>query len=171
MVTDSMDPATVPSDGFTMFGALVTPKSRGTFKLSSKDPHATTLQDPQILTHPDDIASLIASVKQVREVGKQAALAEGWGAVECDLSRDLLTDEQIEFWCRNNAITYHHQVGTAKMGTDSMAVVSPTSLKVHGLEGVRVVDASVMPTVTNGNTNAPSMIIGEKAAEFIIAGA
>ncbi len=171
MVTDTMKPEDIPADGFTMFAALVTPKSRGTFKLSSADPHAATLQDPQILTHPDDIATLIASVKQVREVGKQAALAEEWGATEAAMSADLQTDEQIEFWCRNNAITYHHQVGTAKMGTDPMAVVSPTSLKVHGLEGVRVVDASVMPTVTNGNTNAPSMIIGEKAAEFIIAGA
>ena len=171
MVTDSMNPADVPESGFTMMGGLVTPKSRGTFKLASKDPHEPTLQDPNILAHPDDVATLVASVKQVREVGKQAALAEEWGAEESALSRDLVTDEQIAEYARNNAITYHHQVGTAKMGTDAMAVVSPTSLKVNGLEGVRVCDASVMPTVTNGNTNAPSMIIGEKAAEFIIAGA
>jgi len=149
----------------------VTPKSRGTFKLASKDPHELALQDPNILAHPDDMASLIASVRQVREVGKQAALAEGMGAKEWKLSADLHTDEEIAGHIRNNAITYHHQVGTAKMGTDAMSVVSPTSLKVNGLEGVRVCDASVMPTVTNGNTNAPAMIIGEKAAEFIIAGA
>ncbi len=171
MVTDTTDLSKVPESGFTIMGGLVTPKSRGEFTLASKDPHVETLQNPNILEHPDDVATLVASVKQVREVAKQAALADEWGAEESELSRHLVTDEEIAEYSRNNAITYHHQVGTAKMGTDAMSVVSPTSLKVIGLEGVRVCDASVMPKVTNGNTNAPSMIIGEKAADFIIAGA
>ena len=71
---------------------------------------------------------------------------------------------------RDTAITYHHQVGTCKMGVDAAAVVDP-KLKVHGIDGLRVADASVMPTVTTGNTNAPSIMIGERAAEFVAAGA
>jgi choline dehydrogenase len=151
-------------------GGLVSPKSRGTFSLSAKDPHAPTLQDPNILDHPDDIRSLVASVRQVREVGTQAALAEEWGAEEVYPGPDVQDDAALEAYVRNSAITYHHQVGTCKMGVDELAVVSPT-LRVHGIAGVRVVDASIMPTVTTGNTNAPAMVIGEKAAEFILASA
>lgn len=158
-----------PATGFTIMGGLVTPKSRGTFKLSGKDPHAPTLQDPNILEHPDDVKSLVASVKQAREVGKQEALTDEWGAVEVFPGPTVTDDAAIEEYVRNNAITYHHQVGTCKMGVDSMAVVSPT-LKVHGLEGVRVIDASIMPTVTTGNTNAPSMVIAELGAKFILSG-
>jgi choline dehydrogenase len=73
-------------------------------------------------------------------------------------------------YVRDTAITYHHQVGTCKMGVDANAVVDPT-LKVHGIDGLRVADASIMPTVTTGNTNAPSILIGERAAEFVAAGA
>jgi len=167
MVQPGMDDA--PATGFTIMGGIVTPKSRGTFKLSGKDPHDPTLQDPHILEHDDDVASLVASVKQAREVGQQPALAEEWGAVEVYPGPNVTDDSDIEEYVRNNAITYHHQVGTCKMGTDELAVVSP-SLKVHGISGVRVVDASIMPSITTGNTNAPSMIIGEKAAEFIISG-
>jgi choline dehydrogenase len=67
-----------------------------------------------------------------------------------------------------NLITYHHQVGTCKMGIDNMAVVSPADLKVYGVEGLRVADASVMPAVTSGNTNAPSIMIGERCADFLL---
>ncbi len=158
-----------PATGFTIMGGLVTPKSRGTFKLSAKDPHALTLQDPHILENPDDMTSLIFSVKEARRVGTQPALAEEWGAVEVYPGPDVVTDAQLEDYIRHNAITYHHQVGTAKMGVDELAVVSPT-LHVYGIEGLRVADASVMPSVPTGNTNAPSMVIGEKAAAFILAG-
>jgi choline dehydrogenase len=158
-----------PETGFTIMGGLVTPKSRGTFKLSGKDPHDPTIKDPHILEHEDDVKSLMASVRQAREVGRQAALADEWGAVEVFPGPDGDDDAALEQYVRNYAITYHHQVGTCKMGVDELAVVSPT-LKVHGIEGVRVIDASVMPTITTGNTNAPSMAISEKAAEFILAG-
>jgi choline dehydrogenase len=158
-----------PATGFTIMGGLVTPKSRGTFKLSAKDPHAPTLQDPNILENADDVASLVFSVKEARRVGTQPALAAEWGAVEVYPGPEVVTDEQIADYIRHNAITYHHQVGTAKMGVDALAVVSPT-LHVYGIEGLRVADASVMPFVSTGNTNAPSMVIGEKAAEFILSG-
>ncbi|GAB2825101.1 GMC family oxidoreductase N-terminal domain-containing protein [Alpinimonas psychrophila] len=158
-----------PATGFTIMGGLVTPKSRGTFKLSAKDPHAPTLQDPHILENDDDVTSLVFSVKEARRVGAQAALADEWGAVEVYPGADVVTDEQIADYIRHNAITYHHQVGTTKMGIDELAVVTPT-LHVYGIEGLRVADASVMPFVSTGNTNAPSMVIGEKAAEFILDG-
>ncbi len=166
MVNEGMEDA--PETGFTIMGGLVSPKSRGTFKLSGSDPHDPTLQDPNILEHPDDVKSLMASVQQAREVGQQPALADEWGAEEVFPGPSVQDDASLEEYVRNNAITYHHQVGTCKMGNDDMAVVSPT-LRVHGIGGVRVIDASVMPTVTTGNTNAPTMIIAEKAAEFILA--
>jgi choline dehydrogenase len=80
------------------------------------------------------------------------------------------TAEAVRAYVRETVITYHHQVGTCKMGTDAAAVVDPR-LRVHGIEGLRVADASIMPMVTTGNTNAPSIMIGERAAEFLIAGA
>ena len=158
-----------PDTGFTIMGGLVSPKSRGTFKLSGKNPHDPTLQDPNILEHEDDVKSLMASVRQVREVGRQAELVDVWGAEEVFPGSVGDDDAALEQYVRNYAITYHHQVGTCKMGVDKLAVVSPR-LKVHGIEGVRVIDASIMPSITTGNTNAPSMVIGEKAAEFILSG-
>jgi choline dehydrogenase len=80
------------------------------------------------------------------------------------------TTDAVRQYVRETAITYHHQVGTCKMGTDAAAVVDP-QLRVHGLEGLRVADASVMPSVTTGNTNAPSIMIGERAADFLLADA
>lgn len=167
MVNPGMGDA--PATGFTIMGGLVTPKSRGTFKLSAKDPHAPTLKDPHILENDEDLTSLVFAVKEARRVGTQPALAEEWGAVEVYPGPDVVTDDQLVDYIRHNVITYHHQVGTAKMGVDELAVVSPT-LNVYGIQGLRVADASVMPFVTTGNTNAPSMVIGEKAAEFILAG-
>ncbi len=77
------------------------------------------------------------------------------------------TDDQLRDYVRRSVITYHHQVGTCKMGIDEMAVVDPT-LRVHGIEGLMVADASIMPQVTTGNTNAPSIMIGEQAARFLL---
>ena len=82
----------------------------------------------------------------------------------------MSTAEEVRRYVRETAITYHHQVGTCRMGADAAAVVDPR-LRVHGIEGLRVADASVMPTVTTGNTNAPSIMIGERAAEFMLADA
>ena len=97
-------------------------------------------------------------------MGASDALA-AWGAVE----RYPRPNVDVVQYVRDTAITYHHQVGTCKMGVDAAAVVDPT-LKVHGIDGLRVADASIMPTVTTGNTNAPSIMIGERAAEFVAAG-
>jgi choline dehydrogenase len=90
------------------------------------------------------------------------------GAVERYPGPDVRSPDELRGYVRKTAITYHHQVGTCKMGIDSAAVVD-ARLRVHGVEGLRVADASIMPCVTTGNTNAPSIMIGERAAEFILA--
>ena len=79
-----------------------------------------------------------------------------------------VSDDDLEDYVRSSVVTYHHQVGTCKMGTDALAVVSPHTLRVYGLQGLRVADASIMPLVPSGNTNAPTIMIAERAAKFIL---
>ena len=159
-----------PASCFSLMAGLVRPTSRGTLRLASADPTVRALMDPRILTTEEDIASLVASVQQCREIVRQSAVADAWGAVELYPGPEVTTDAEVEEYVRRNAITYHHQVGTCRMGTDEMAVVDPGTLQVRGLQGVRVADASVMPSVTSGNTNAPSVMIGERGADFLLAG-
>ena len=121
--------------------------------------------DPNILACEADLESLVAAVDLCRRVGAADAL-RAWGVIE----RYPASVAEVDAYVRETAITYHHQVGTCKMGTDAAAVVDPR-LRVHGIEGLRVADASIMPMVTTGNTNAPSIMIGERAAEFILADA
>lgn len=158
-----------PASSFTIHAGLVQPTSRGTLRLASADPSAPVLFDPNVLSTPEDVASLVASVKQCRSIASQAAIADAWGSQEIYPGPEVQTDAEIEQYVRDNCVTYHHQVGTARMGIDEQAVVDPTTLKIHGLEGVRVIDASVMPSVPAGNTNAPSILIAERGADFILA--
>lgn len=113
--------------------------------------------------HLADLVALEAAVTLSRELGTAAALRE-WGLRE----RYPGPDVRLRDYVRNTAVTYHHQVGTCKMGVDSDAVVDP-ELRVRGIDGLRVADASIMPMVTSGNTNAPSILIGERAADFVLA--
>ncbi|QAY64862.1 oxidoreductase [Xylanimonas allomyrinae] len=152
--------------GFTLAAGVVATKSRGTVRLASADPADGLLIDPQVLSDERDVAALLASVKQCLEVAAQPALAEDWKARPHYPSAGL-SDEDLVAYVRQRVITYHHQVGTCRMGTDERAVVDPT-LRVRGLDGLVVADASIMPTVTTGNTNAPAAVIGEKAADFLI---
>jgi choline dehydrogenase len=112
------------------------------------------------------MASLEAAVALCRRMGAAPALQE-WGARELYPGPEVASQEDLQDWIRRSAITYHHQVGTCKMGIDDQAVVDPR-LRVHGIEGLRVADASIMPVVTSGNTNAPSVLIGERVAEFLV---
>lgn len=171
MVPMADETMTVPDSAFTIHAGLVRPTSRGTLKLASADAAERVLMDPRLLTTEEDVASMVASIKQCRDIVRQQALVEGWGAEEVYPGAEVQTDEEIAQYVREHCVTYHHQVGTARMGTDADAVVDPATLKVHGIEGVRVVDASVMPSVTSGNTNAPSVLIGERGADFILADA
>lgn len=158
-----------PPNGFTLLGGMVRPQSRGTIRLSGPEAGDPLLIDPQILSAEADLMALEASLAQVREMGTAPAL-RAWGARELYPGPDITTAAQVRDYVRRTAISYHHQVGTCAMGVDGEAVVDPR-LRVHGVDGLRVADASVMPAVTSGNTNAPSLMIGERAADFITADA
>jgi choline dehydrogenase-like flavoprotein len=153
-------------DGFTLMAGLVTPHSRGSLALSGPGTADLPLIDLAALADDRDLAALAASVRQCRRIGAQPALASEWGATEVYPGPEV-ADADVEEWVRRTAITYHHQVGTCRMGTDSDAVVDP-QLRVRGVEGLRVIDASVMPTVPTGNTNAPAAMIAERGASFLL---
>jgi choline dehydrogenase-like flavoprotein len=156
-----------PANAFTLMGGMVRPQSRGSIKLSGPSPSDPLIIDPRILSVQQDLVALAASLCQVREMGAAPAL-RAWGARELYPGPEVTDAAQVRDYVRRTAISYHHQVGTCRMGVDAEAVVDPR-LRVHGVEGLRVADASVMPAVTSGNTNAPSLMIGERAADFITA--
>jgi choline dehydrogenase len=156
-----------PANGFTLLGGIVRPASRGSLRLTGATPEDPVALDPNILACETDLESLAAAVDLCRRIGAADALRE-WGAAERYPGPSVDTPDGVRTYVRETAITYHHQVGTCKMGTDAAAVVDPR-LRVHGIEGLRVADASIMPMVTTGNTNAPSIMIGERAAEFLLA--
>lgn len=157
---------TGPENGFSMLGGLVRPQSRGELTLSGPGEDDPLLIDLGALREQADVDALVASVRQCREIGRSQALA-GWEPTEIHPGPGI-NDEDLEQYVRDSVVTYHHQVGTCKMGVDELAVVDPASLKVHGLEGLRIADASIMPLVPTGNTNAPSVMIGERAAAMLI---
>ncbi len=158
-----------PDNGFTLLAGMVRPLSRGTLRLTGPAPEDPVALDPNILACDADLERLVAAIGLCRRMGAADALG-AWGAIEQYPGRSIDTPAGLRTYARETAITYHHQVGTCKMGNDEAAVVDPR-LRVHGIDGLRVADASIMPTVTTGNTNAPSIMIGERAAEFMLADA
>ena len=158
----------VTPNAYTLNAGGIRPTSRGELRLTSADPKAPLMLDPNLLATDYDVAALVHNMRVNREIVKQPALAE-WTAREIYPGPDKRTDEELADYARSAVTTYHHQVGTCKMGRDAMAVVDPC-LKVHGIAGLRVVDASIMPQVTSGNTNAPTIMIAEKAADIIMSG-
>jgi choline dehydrogenase-like flavoprotein len=150
--------------GYSLHVCLLQPHSRGRVLLNDRDPHSAPLIDPQFLSDPRDVERLRHGVRQAQGIMAQPALAaygREWAA-----SAQARTDEQLTHWIRQNADTVYHPVGTCRMGQDAMAVVDET-LCVHGVAGLRVVDASVMPRIVSGNTNAPTIMLAEKAADLI----
>jgi choline dehydrogenase-like flavoprotein len=156
---------TVFGHGYSCHVCLLRPKSRGTLRLASADPQVAPLIDPAFLKDPDDVARLVQGFKRVRELMHQPALARH-GGQESAASRAAQSDAQIEQFVRNHADTIYHPVGTCRMGSDALAVVD-ARLRVHGVKALRVVDASVMPRVVGGNTNAPVVMVAEKAVDMI----
>ena len=138
-------------------------------RLANADPQTAPLIDPAFLQDPDDVARLVRGFREVRRIMGQPALARHGGR-ESAASAEAQTDAQIEQFVRRHADTIYHPVGTCRMGQDKMAVVD-AQLRVHGVPGLRVVDASVMPRIVSGNTNAPTIMIAEKAADWIRAAA
>jgi choline dehydrogenase len=159
----------VTPNAYTLNAGGIRPTSRGELRLTSADPQAPLMLDPNLLATDYDVAALVHNMRINREIVKQPALAE-WTAREIYPGPDKQTDEELADYARSAVTTYHHQVGTCKMGRDAMAVVD-SGLKVHGVAGLRVVDASIMPQVTSGNTNAPTIMIAEKAADIMMSGA
>jgi len=156
---------TVFGHGYSCHVCLLRPRSRGTLRLASADPQVAPLIDPAFLKDPDDMARLLRGFKLVRRLLQQPALARH-GGQETAASRHAQSDAQIEQFIRNHADTIYHPVGTCRMGADAGAVVD-ARLRVHGVSGLRVVDASVMPSVVGGNTNAPVIMMAEKAVDMI----
>lgn len=158
---------TVLGHGYSCHVCLLRPKSRGTLRLASADPQVMPLIDPAFLRDADDVARLVRGFKVMRTLLQQPALARH-GGVESAASREAVSDAQIEQFIRGHADTIYHPVGTCRMGPDPAAgAVVDARLRVHGVDGLRVVDASVMPSVVGGNTNAPVIMMGEKATDMI----
>jgi choline dehydrogenase-like flavoprotein len=151
--------------GYSCHVCLLRPKSRGSLALASADPLAAPLIDPNFLGERDDADRLVRGFKLMRRVLQQPALAARGGR-EHPASAAAQTDAQIEQFIRDKADTIYHPVGTCRMGAGPMDVVD-AQLRVHGLQGLRVVDASIMPSIVAGNTNAPTIMIAEKAVDMI----
>jgi choline dehydrogenase-like flavoprotein len=159
---------TVFGHGYSCHVCLLRPKSRGSVMLESKDPFAAPLIDPAFLSDRDDMDRLVRGFKLMRSILSQPALADFRGQERAELAA-AKTDLQIEQFIRDHADTIYHPAGSCRMGPGPMDVVD-ARLKVHGLEGLRVVDASIMPRLVSGNTNAPVIMIAEKAADMIRSG-
>jgi choline dehydrogenase-like flavoprotein len=155
--------------GFSCHVCLLRPHSRGSVRLASKDPQALPLVDPAFLSHPDDMARMVRGFKLMRDILQQPALAQ-FGGRELAATAGAKTDAEIEQAIRKLADTIYHPVGSCRMGPGALDVVD-AELRVHGLQGLRVVDASIMPRIVSGNTNAPVIMIAEKAAAMIKASA
>jgi choline dehydrogenase len=153
----------LPEFGWSLFAGVVRPKSRGQIGLTGPDPSDPVHIQANMLSHPDDLKAAIAAVKLCREIGNSAALRP---FTKREAMPGNLKGAELERFIRDAASTYWHQTCTAKMGQDAMSVVDGT-LKVYGIEHLRIADGSIMPRVTTGNTMAPCVIIGERAADIL----
>ena len=151
--------------GYSCHVCLLRPRSRGQLRLASPDPLAAPAIDPNFLAESDDLARLVRGFKLMRNILAQPALAAHRGS-ELPASAGARSDAQIEQFIRDRADTIYHPAGTCRMGNSALDVVD-SQLRVRGVPGLRVVDASIMPNIVSGNTNAPTIMIGEKAADMI----
>ena len=153
----------LPVASWTLFGGVAQPKSRGRIRLTGPNPLDPIQIEENALSHPDDLKAAIVSVELCREIGNSAPLRP---FTKREVMPGNLKGAALENFIRDAASAYLHQTCTAKMGRDSMSVVD-ANLKVYGIGNLRVADGSIMPRVTTGNTMAPCVIIGERAAEVI----
>jgi choline dehydrogenase len=164
LITDGVKLA--KESGFTMAVHVLRSESTGTIHIRNSNP----LTPPEIkfnfLSNEADCSTLLKGMRVVRDWIQSDAMKDIAGA-ELAPGKNINSDEDFLHWVRDNAETTYHPVGTCKMGTDSNSVVD-SQLKVHGIRGLRIVDASIMPTLTSGNTNAPTIMIAEKASSMIL---
>jgi choline dehydrogenase len=152
--------------GLTLYAHAVRPESKGHVHIAAADPRKPPAINFNFLSSPPDAELTVRAVRIAREIMTAPAMTP-LQMSEIAPGADRTTDDEILDWVRNAAETTYHPVGTCKMGSDPMAVVD-SQLRVHGITGLRIADASIMPTLTSGNTNAPSIMIGEKAADMLL---
>jgi choline dehydrogenase-like flavoprotein len=143
---------------------VLRPHSKGSVRLNNDDPKAPPAIDPNFLDDDRDIATLRKGVRQMKRILETPPLTEFSPTDRHPI--DIDNDTELDALIRDRADTVYHPVGTCRMGADDAAVVDP-HLKFRGLEGLYIADASIMPEIISGNTNAPSIMIGERAADFI----
>lgn len=158
-------PPVASGSGCTLNSYFLRPRSRGTVTLQSRDPSAAPIIDPNYLAEPYDVKVSVDGVKMMRELMGQPALARYLKGEHFPGNR-MRTDAEYEDYVRQHGRTAYHPVGTCRMGSGDDAVVGP-DLKVKGVDGLRVADSSVMPSINSSNTNAPTIMIAEKAADLI----
>ena len=155
----------LPGRGMTIHACNLRPKSRGWVALRSIDPGDKPMIQPNYLSEPGDMGVLVEALKMSRDIFAATPFTQ-WRGEEILPGGTIIGDAELRDFIQRKAETIYHPVGTCRMGTDETAVVDP-ELKVHGIEGLRVVDASVMPTLISGNTKAPAIMIAEKASDLI----
>jgi choline dehydrogenase len=154
-----------PRNGYTLWFALLNPYSRGSVRLASSDPGVAPLIDPGFLTDQRDLDGMPAALRLAREIGGAQAMAQ-WRQEEVLPGAAVRTAARQRDFLRRSTGSYYHAVGTCRMGTDTAAVTDP-QLRVNGIDGLRVADASVMPSIPAANTNATVLAIAERAADLI----
>ncbi|WP_397453203.1 GMC family oxidoreductase [Pseudomonas sp. NA-150] len=153
--------------GISVNPCVLRPRSRGRLRLTNADPMAEVSLKANYLSDEYDLRTLVAGVKFARRILRAPAMASLVENMLLLPDHDDVSDQVFEDYVRSVAKTVFHPVGTCRMGLDANAVVGP-DLRVHGIRGLRVADASIMPTIVSGNTNAPSIMIGERCADFIL---
>lgn len=156
-----------PHPGLTIGVVQLSPESRGSLHIASPDPERQPAIMPNQLSHPEDVRVLTQGLKLARRVAAQPALS-GYIVEELRPGPNVVSDHDLLEYIRDSGQTSYHPIGTCRMGVDAMAVVDP-QLRVHGIQRLRIADASVMPTMPASNTNAAALMIGEKAADMILA--
>ncbi len=156
----------IPEHGFMPYFNIARPESRGSIRIQSTDPTKQPQIQPNYFSRPEDLAVMRSGIRISRDIVAQHAFDPYRGS-EYAPGAEVKTDKQIDDYIRAKVESIYHPVGTCKMGTDDLAVVDDR-LRVRGVENLRVVDASVMPTLVTGNTNAPTIMIAERASDFIL---
>ncbi|AWS48366.1 hypothetical protein DKM19_11795 [Streptosporangium sp. 'caverna'] len=155
----------VAGGGYSVLVSLMSPASRGSLYLRSPDPAVPPVIDPNYLADERDVDRMVIGLRRARELGEAEAL-DPWRSREILPGPDVRDDDACSTYVRGNTNSYFHPVGTCRIGTDAEAVVDP-ELRVRGVEGLRVADASVMPSIVSANTNATVLAIAERAASLI----